>query len=129
LWCKLTLPSAFPDNILLKISGTRCPFACLAAVSGFAAGLPRNYFVMQTNEITTAQKELLSFASHLEADDLYKHLSSTLSISIVNYLNKEDREDLTSIPTPKALEAWYFTLQLLDHLHDIAVEKQTEKKN
>lgn len=77
---------------------------------------------MLTNDLTPAQQRLLSFASHLEADDLYKHLSSTLSSSIVNYLNIEDRSDPLAIPTAKALEDWYFTMQLLDRLHDLAVE-------
>lgn len=80
--------------------------------------------IQEEKELSPAQKELLSFASHLEANDLYKHLSTTLSISIVNYLNKNDRDDPTAIPTYKALEAWYFTLELMDHLHDISVERE-----
>lgn len=119
---KLTLPSAISDNTLLKISGTRCPFACLTAVSGFAAGLPRNYFVMQTDEkkLTRAQKKLLSVCSHLEADNMYEQLSTTLSLAIVNYLSVDE----TAYPTRKALEAWYFTLELMDRLHAIAVEER-----
>lgn len=77
---------------------------------------------MDTNDLTPAQKALLEFASPLEADGLYQHLATTLGISIVNYLTDEERTSPGATPTPKALEAWYFTLEMMNRLHSIAAE-------
>lgn len=103
------------------------PFACLTAAIGLPIqAAPINFFVMVTNEftkLTPAQKALLNFASHREASGLYRHLSDTLGLCIVNYLNQEDKTDPSAAPTPRALEAWYFTLEMLNHLQALAEEE------
>ena len=71
-------------------------------------------------QLTPAQANLLEFISHLEADSLYESLSTTLSVCISDYL---DRPDPDEHPTRKVLEAWYFTLQIMLHIHSVAAEK------
>lgn len=73
-------------------------------------------------QLTPAQQSLLNTCSHLEADKMYEQLSTTLSISIVNYC--KEAEPGYDHPTTKTLEAWYFTLELMGCLHAIAVEKR-----
>lgn len=73
---------------------------------------------MDTNEVTPAQKRLLDTCSHLEADKMYQQLSTTLSLAIVNYMS----QDPSAYPTSKTLEAWYFTLELMECLHEISIE-------
>jgi len=77
--------------------------------------------------LTPAQQELLSCCSHLEADKMYQQLSITLSCSIVNYC--KDDSDTYGHPTIKTLEAWYFTLELMDCIHAISVEERKAKKD
>jgi hypothetical protein len=71
-------------------------------------------------KLTPAQSALLSFASPLEADSIYEYLHTTLGLSITGYTS----EDSTSVPTPKTLTAWYFTLEMMLHLHMISVEER-----
>ena len=71
-------------------------------------------------QLTPAQIDLLQTVSHLEASDLYEHLSATLGLSITGYIEKDGH---LSTPTQKTLDAWYFTLQLLLKIHLIAAEK------
>ncbi len=73
---------------------------------------------MLTNELTPAQATLLEFVSHLEADTVYCHLHTTLALSICNMEG----------PTQNTLEDWYFTLELLRHVHAIAVEERQMDK-
>jgi hypothetical protein len=64
--------------------------------------------------LTPAQLSLVEFVNHLEAGDIYRHLHTTLSLSICK----------TEAPTKNTLEGWYFTLELLKYVHAIAVEEQ-----
>ena len=66
---------------------------------------------------------MLEFASPQEASSLYDALHTTLSLCIVNYRRPEDTGDPMAQPGEKTLEAWYFTLELLQKLHAIAVER------
>lgn len=76
-------------------------------------------------QLTPAQIELLGFVSHLEAEGIYSHLHITLSMSIADFLERPDPEEH---PTKKVLEAWYFTLELLRHIHLVASESPNLKK-
>ncbi|MBL7780691.1 MAG: hypothetical protein JNM22_05690 [Saprospiraceae bacterium] len=70
-----------------------------------------------TRKITPAQDALLSFASHLEAGSLFTYLNTTLGLSIARFAGSDE-----SNPTAITTNAWYFTLELLQRLHDISVE-------
>ncbi len=67
---------------------------------------------MLPNEITAAQTRLLKLTNHADALDLFHSLSTTLALSIAN----------TAGPSEATLQDWYYTLQLLDCLCDIASE-------
>ena len=70
---------------------------------------------LTTEQLTPAQVQLLDFVSHLDAGSLYESLHTMLSISI----GKENE----GFATPKAVSAWYFTFELLRHVHLIAAER------
>lgn len=72
-------------------------------------------------ELTPAQCALLEFCHQTDADCLYKSLSLTLGLSIVGHVPESIGGDAPT-PTVKTLEAWYFTLELMEHLHDISAE-------
>lgn len=80
---------------------------------------------MQHSEqsITPAQRALLDICSRGDAGNLFKSLSITLSLSITHYLPDVAGGASRSTPADKTLEAWFFTLELMEHLHDIAVEQ------
>lgn len=78
---------------------------------------------VSTGQLTPAQIQLLDFISHLEASSIYESISTTLAMSISDF---RDRDDSDSGPTQKVLEAWFFTLELLRHIHLIAAETPTE---
>ena len=82
---------------------------------------------MHSNELTPAQVAMLDYFSPIEADSLFQYLSTTLSISIIGYKAHDDKDDPLFRATEKALEAWYFTLEIMDKLHALAVEER--KKN
>ncbi len=67
---------------------------------------------------------MLNFARPLEADSLFKYLQTTLGISMSGFYHEDDDGG----PTGLTLDAWYFTLQLMGYLHDIAVEQVEFKK-
>lgn len=71
----------------------------------------------QEKQLTPAQRALLDFCDGADAHSLYQNLSITLGLSITHYVSEEK-----SSPTEKTLEAWYFTLELMGIIHDIAVE-------
>lgn len=72
-------------------------------------------------ELTPAQIALLDCCTTNGADCLYKSLSITLGLSIISHVPESIGGDAPT-PTVKTLEAWYFTLELLEHLHDISAE-------
>ncbi len=72
--------------------------------------------------ITPAQRALLDICAGADASELYRHLSTTLSTSIQNFNRHSLTDDLRSSPTEKTIEAWYFTLELMECLHAIALE-------
>lgn len=75
---------------------------------------------MSPNEITPAQQSLLRLVSHLEADDIFKDIHTTLSLSVANYA----AQDPESSPTVKALDSWVRMMDLMMAVHDISVEKR-----
>ena len=77
----------------------------------------------KTTKPSPAQTALLQFISTNEANILYQKLNTTLSVSIVNYLHPSDKDDPLACATQSTLEGWYFTLEMMRHLHDIALEE------
>lgn len=75
------------------------------------------------SKLTPAQRALLEICRGADAGNLFKSLSITLSLSITHYLPDVPGGASRSTPADKTLEAWFFTLELMEHLHDIAVEK------
>ena len=74
--------------------------------------------------LTPAQRALLDFCKGREASGLYHHLSDTLAMSVQNFCrNYPDEMDRTS-PSESIIESWYFTLQVMNLLHDLAVERE-----
>lgn len=73
----------------------------------------------ESTRLTTAQRALLQFISREDADSLYRNLSATLGMAIINGADADD----PFIPTISALHDWYYTLLLLDHIHAIAAEQ------
>lgn len=73
---------------------------------------------LTTMQLTPAQVELLDFVSHRDASSIYEYLHTTLSIALVN------ENDIGA--TSKAVNAWYFALELMRCIHLIAAEKPSE---
>lgn len=76
------------------------------------------------SKLTTAQRAFLNFINREDARTLYDSLSDTLSLAMVNGANPGH----TFIPTPATLDSWYFFLQIMQHIHDIAAERPDEEK-
>ncbi len=86
---------------------------------------------MHSNEtpITAAQRALIEFTTSAEADNLFNQLHTTLSVSIVNYLQPSERDDPYASATQITLEAWYYTLEIMKRLHALALEEKLKSVN
>ena len=65
--------------------------------------------------ITPAQAALLKFISHMEADDIHRHLHITLSLA----MSPDDPDEGL---TPITAQACFFHHELLGIIHAISVE-------
>lgn len=72
------------------------------------------------SKLTPAQIALLEFCQSVEP---YQYLSTTLSVCIGNYMKRFDDDPEPAGPTPTVLEAWYFMVDMLALLHDIAAPR------
>ena len=70
---------------------------------------------------TPAQTAFLQFVSSNDPDTLYHSLSDTLGLSIGNFTRHYLEEAMRSAPTEHMLEQWLLMLQLLEHLHALAL--------
>ncbi len=78
---------------------------------------------MRSNEKqpTPAQSAFLHFIASNDPDSLYHSLSDTLGLSISNFTRHYLEEAMRSAPTEHMLEQWLLMLQLLEHLHTLAI--------
>ncbi|MBL7780672.1 MAG: hypothetical protein JNM22_05595 [Saprospiraceae bacterium] len=74
-----------------------------------------------TVQVTQCQRALLDFANHLDADNLCACMMDTLGESILNFTNNEH-----STPSELTLRSWYYQLEVIRRLHDIAAERTEE---
>jgi len=82
-----------------------------------------NFSFMRSNENqpTKAEAAFLQFVSTTDPDTLYHSLSDTLGLSISNFTRHYLEEAMRSAPTEHMLEQWLLMLQLLEHLHALAL--------
>ncbi len=76
---------------------------------------------MLTNELTPAEANLLQFIRETGYDTMYESIHSTLAAGMVHYL-EDDGPMGQALSGCKALEGWFFMLQLLRRLRDVEVK-------
>lgn len=79
---------------------------------------------MEPNEITPAQRRLLDKISPREANDIYKDLSTTLSMAICSCIG-ESAEHEPSPPTVSAMTSWVRVIEIMDAVQELGMEKQS----
>lgn len=73
----------------------------------------------QEKQLTPAQAELLDFITTRSAAEIYRSLSTVVILTISQHTRRHLDEPAPEPPTPKALEALYFTLEIMERLVDI----------
>ena len=80
---------------------------------------------MQHQELpTAAEMRFLEFCRDNGASTMYHSLSTTLTLSIQNFILDHIGDESPGSPGPVTLEAWFFAVELLEALHRLEVGKE-----
>ena len=80
---------------------------------------------MQHQELpTAAEMRFLEFCRDNGAGTMYHSLSTALTLSITKFIPDHIGDESAGSPGPVALEAWFFTIELLQALHRLEVGKE-----
>lgn len=74
---------------------------------------------------TAAEMRFLEFCRDNGASVMYSSLSTMLTLSIQNFIPDHIGAESPGSPGPVTLEAWFFTVEMLEALHRLEVGERT----